>query len=89
MEEIRSDQNWERAREAASQYLRLGENAVQSYPISSSLGVVGELLPLCLGHAFSLAIIGSDPEIRKWVNIPFNQTLASAEGYVKGAYRGG
>ena len=53
-------------------------------PISSSLGAVGELLPLCLAHAFSLAIIGSDPEIRKLVNIPFNQTLTSAEGYAKG-----
>jgi RimJ/RimL family protein N-acetyltransferase len=56
---------------------------MQNYAVLNSLGTAGELVPLGIEHAFSIAILGSDPAILKWVNIPFNQTLTSAEDFVK------
>jgi RimJ/RimL family protein N-acetyltransferase len=56
---------------------------VRNYRIRNSLGIVGELAPLCMEHAFSIAIIGGDPAIRRSVNLSFGESLASAEAFVK------
>jgi RimJ/RimL family protein N-acetyltransferase len=56
---------------------------MRSYRILNSQGAVAEVAPLCMEDAFSIAIIGSDPKVRQSANIPFDQSLASAEAFVK------